>query len=97
MVGVDGALRQQQEEKEEAVQLVVRCVRRPVRLEEAEQRLGHTGQYGTPRSEGVSRPRSPDGCVREPLVLSQAFERNSSWEVTVMWRCGWWISKSEAK
>ena len=93
---VDGALQQQQEEEEEeeedAVQLVVRCVRRPARLEEAEQRLGHTGEYGPPRSEGVSSPRSPDN-----LLCSLKLWRISNWEVTVMWRCWWWVSKSEAK
>ena len=47
-------------------------VRRPVRLEEPEQSLGHAGQHGSQRGEGVSCPRPAEWCVREPHVLTQA-------------------------
>ena len=56
------------EAREEAGQLVVRGVRRPVRLEEPEQSIGYTGQYGLQRGEAVRGPRSAELCVRESRV-----------------------------
>ena len=43
---------------EEAAKLVVRGVRRPVRLEEPEQRLDHTGQNGPQRDDGTLAQKS---------------------------------------
>ena len=48
----------------------VRGVRRPVRLEETEQSLGHTGLHQPQRGQGVSRAHSADWCAR--VVHSQA-------------------------
>ena len=62
LVGLFWTRKEQQEE--EAVQVVVRCVWRPVLLEETEQGLGHTGQYGPPRSRGL-----PSACSHHMVQL----------------------------
>ena len=64
MEGVDGALRQQQEEKK-AVQLVVRCVRRPV-----PETGGLVIQDSTDREGKVFRAHAPPICVCENLLCS---------------------------
>ena len=45
--------------------VVVSSTRRPVQLEGPRKKLGHAGQRGPQRGEGVSAPRSAAGCVRE--------------------------------
>ena len=40
-------------------------------------RLGHAGQRGPQRGEGVSAPRSAAGCVRESRVRSQVVGESS--------------------
>ena len=76
LVGFDGARRQWQEEEGKAVQLVVRGVRRPVRLEEIEQ---SAGLYRTVRTAVRRRcfgHAPPNGacahlmCSFEPLTKS---------------------------
>ena len=64
--------RKKEEGEEQAVQLVVSSTRWPVRPEEPEQCLDKTGQHGPERCEGVSGPRSAEGCVREPRLRTQA-------------------------
>ena len=61
--------------REEAMQLVVCGLRRPVRLEDLEQSLGHTRQHGPPRSKCYSSTRSAARGLRE---LDQSM-RSSSW------------------
>ena len=61
------------QEQEEAVQLVVRGIRRSVRLEELENSSDYTGQHGPQRGEGFPGARSA-GLVE---VLVEGFQERS--------------------
>ena len=62
---------------------MVRCVRRPVRLEEPEQSVGNTGQHGPQRGVGVSGPAPPQGACENlvsarKLLASQQLRSDST-------------------
>ena len=61
------------------VQLVVRGLRWPVRLEGPEQSLGDTRQRGPQQDEGVSGSRPTLGSVRELHVCSQIAGQFAGW------------------
>ena len=65
LVGIDGTQRRQQE-KEEALQLVVRGLWRPIRMESAKQDAGGTDRCQRQWSEGDQSTRNPVEIVWEP-------------------------------